>query len=67
MNLPEDRLWTQKDAADFCHVSPRYLRASSCPKLLLPSTGRAGKPLVRYNSTAVREWAAAYRSDRRTA
>jgi hypothetical protein len=49
-------LWTQAEAAAFLSVSQRYLRASACPKLLLPGTGPAGKPLVRYDPNAVRAW-----------
>jgi hypothetical protein len=51
------RLWTQAEAAAYLNVSPRYLRASACPKMLLPGTGRAGKPLVRYDPAAVHAWA----------
>jgi hypothetical protein len=60
-----EHYWTQRDAAGFLSVSPRYLRASSCPKVLLPGTGKAGRPLVRYEREAVRAWAASHRSDRR--
>lgn len=59
--------WTQKEAAAYLAVSPRYLRDSSCPKILLPGTGAAGRPIVRYDPNAVREWRDAYRSDRRAA
>lgn len=59
--------WTQRDAAAFLSVSPRYLRASSCPKVLLPGTGKAGRPLVRYERDAVSAWATSHRSDRRNA
>lgn len=62
-----DGYWTQRQAAAVLGVSPRYLRASSCPKLLLPGTGTAGRPLVRYAPDAVHAWAASYRSDRRSA
>lgn len=49
-------LWTQEEAARNLKVSTRYLRASSAPKVLLPSTGVGGKPLVRYDPDALREW-----------
>jgi len=54
----DDRLWTQAEAARYLHVSPRYLRASSCPKVLLPGTGARGRALVRYDPARVRAWAA---------
>jgi hypothetical protein len=59
------RLWTQREAAEFLSVSERYLRASSVPKLLLPGTGPRGKPLVRYCPSDVIEWSRAYRTHRR--
>lgn len=59
------QLWTQRTAAKFLCVSPRYLRKSSCPKILLQGTGIAGKPLVRYDPESVRQWAQSQRSDRR--
>jgi hypothetical protein len=49
-------LWTQKEAAKFLSVSPRYVRDSSMPKLLLPGTGPARRPLVRYDPRAVQDW-----------
>ncbi|HKW09486.1 MAG TPA: hypothetical protein VJO33_03850, partial [Gemmatimonadaceae bacterium] len=52
-----ERLWTQKEAAAFLHVTTRYLRDSNCPKLLLPGNGKAGQPVVRYDPAVVREWA----------
>jgi hypothetical protein len=59
--------WTQRQAAAFLGVSVRYLRSSACPKLLLPGTGMARKPLVRYDAHEVVAWRDAYRSDRRMA
>jgi len=50
-------LLTQKEAADLLAVSVSYLRASSCPKVLLPGTGPRGKPLVRYVHADVLGWA----------
>lgn len=56
--LPEsDRLWTQPEAAAFLGVTTRYLRDSTCPKLLLPGNGAKGQPLVRYDPDDVRAWA----------
>jgi hypothetical protein len=51
-----DSLWTQQQAAAALKVSPRYLRESSCPKVLLPGNGEKGQPLVRYDPAEVREW-----------
>jgi hypothetical protein len=49
-------LWTQKKVAEFLSASKRYVRDSSIPKLLLPGTGPARRPLVRYDPRAVQEW-----------
>lgn len=62
-----ERLWTQHEAATYLGVSERYLRASDCPKLLLPGTGPKRKPLVRYAPVDVRAWADGYRVTRRYA
>lgn len=62
---PEGRLWTQREAAFYLGVSSRYLRASDCPKLLLPGTGPRGKKLVRYDPSDVRSWADRHRALRR--
>lgn len=51
-----NRLWTQREAAAYLQASERYLRASSCPKKLLPGTGVRGKPLVRYDPAEVQGW-----------
>jgi hypothetical protein len=51
-----DPLWTQKQAAGYLHVSTRYLRESSCPKVLLPGNGERGRALVRYEPATVRAW-----------
>ena len=42
---------TQKEAANLLRVSVSFLRASGCPKHLLPGNGLRGKPLVRYLRT----------------
>lgn len=55
------RLLTQREAATFLGVSARYLRDSSCPKILLPGNGEKGQPLVRYDPSQVRTWAQAWR------
>ena len=51
-----DTLWTQQEAATHLRVSVRYLRASTCPKVLLPGNGRTKRRLVRYEPDAVRRW-----------
>ncbi len=48
---------TQKQAAAVLQVSVSYLRASSCPKVLLPGNGKRGKPLVRYRQLDLLAWA----------
>jgi hypothetical protein len=62
-NLEESRSLpvelTQKEAARLLRVSVSYLRASSCPKHLLPGNGRKGKQLVRYLRDEVLAWGAA--------
>jgi hypothetical protein len=63
-SLPDDRLWTQREAAHFLGVSARYLRDSSCPKILLPGNGEKGQPLVRYDPAEVRAWMSAWHTSR---
>jgi hypothetical protein len=53
-------LWTQKEAAAHLRVSPRYLRSSSVPKVLLPGNGASRKPLVRYSPLAIQAWSEAH-------
>lgn len=57
-----DRLWTQAQAAAFLSVTPRYLRDSTCPKILLPGNGPSGRPVVRYDPDEVRAWARTWRT-----
>ena len=54
-------IMTQKEAAALLRVSVAYLRASSCPKLLLPGNGPRGRPTVRYRLEDVLAWANARR------
>ncbi len=54
--LPTDRLWTVEMTAAYLHVSERYLRESSCPRVLLPGNGTAGTPLVRFDPAEVKDW-----------
>ncbi len=64
--LPTDRLWTQREAAYYLGVSPRYLRESSCPKCLLPGHGPRHQPVIRYDPAQVKAWAAARSTARAT-
>jgi hypothetical protein len=50
---------TQKEAASLLRVSVSYLRASSCPKQLLPGNGPRGRQVVRYLRDEVLGWGAA--------
>lgn len=65
--IDEARLWTQREAAAFLGVTPRYLRDSTCPKLLLPGNGPKGQPLVRYEPAEVRAWARSWHTGTCTA
>lgn len=58
-------LWTQREAASYLSVTPRYLRESSCPKILLPGNGTKGYPVVRYDPSEVRAWSRAWHTDNR--
>jgi hypothetical protein len=49
-------LWTQADCAAFLAVSPRWLRDSTAPKVMLPGGGPAGRPIVRYEPAAIQSW-----------
>jgi hypothetical protein len=60
--LPGDELLTQREAAALLKVCVAYLRASSCPKLLLPGSGPRGKPVLRYLRSDVLSWALARRT-----
>ena len=55
-------VWKQKEAAKAVGVSPSYLRATSCPKVLLPGNGAKGKPLVRYLPEEVMAWSTRHRA-----
>jgi hypothetical protein len=50
---------TQREAALLLRVSASFLRASSCPKHLLPGNGPRGRPLVRYLRDEVLQWGTA--------
>ena len=58
------RLWTQRQAAEYLAVTPRYLRDSRCPKIFLPGNGSKGNPVVRYDPAEVQAWAHAWRAGR---
>ncbi len=54
--LTAEPLVSQREAAVFLDVSQSYLRASSCPKVLLPGNGTKARPLVRYRISEVAQW-----------
>ena len=56
-----DRLLDQREAAQVLAVSTAFLRASNCPKVLLPGNGLQGRPLVRYRLADILRWATARR------
>jgi hypothetical protein len=62
---PMTRLWTQVEAAEFLGMSPRWLRDSNAPKILLPGNGPRGRPTVRYDAYSLMEWAQAHSTTRR--
>ena len=47
---------TQREVANLLRVSVSYIRASSCPKVFLPSLKPGGRALVRYERLAVEQW-----------
>lgn len=49
---------TQKEAAATLRVSVAWLRASECPKVLLPGNGPKRRPLVRYRMSDIQAWSA---------
>jgi hypothetical protein len=55
-NQTPEGLWTQKQAAAFLNVSPRYLRDTGCPRVELVGNGEKGRPVVRYSPAAVATW-----------
>jgi len=52
-----EQLLKQKEAAGRLQVSVAWLRASECPKVLLPGNGPKRKPLVRYRMSEIEAWA----------
>lgn len=60
----DDMLLKQKEAAAVLRVSVSYLRASDCPKVLLP--GRGARPLVRYRRRELLAWAEHWTARRTT-
>ena len=49
-------LVSQREAAAFLGASQSYIRASSCPKVLLPGNGPKARALVRYRLSEVAAW-----------
>jgi len=56
--LPQDRLWSEDEAASYLRMSTRWLRDSIVPKVLLPGAGK--RPTVRYEPDQVSAWAKAH-------
>lgn len=52
-----ETLIKQKAAAALLGVSVAWLRASECPKVLLPGNGPKGRPVVRYRLSDIEAWA----------
>ncbi len=57
VGLPPLGLLTQKEASAYLRVSPAYVRASTCPKILLQGNGKKGRPMVRYRVEDLIAWA----------
>lgn len=55
------QLLKQKEAALLVGVSVSWLRASSCPKVLIPGNGPKGRPLVRYDPEDLERWKESHR------
>jgi len=58
--LPNDRLWSEDEAARYLGKSTRWLRDSTVPKLRLP--GKGERPSIMYEPHEVRAWASAHRT-----
>ena len=52
-----ERFLKQREAAEMLGVSVAWLRASECPKVLLPGNGPKGRPVVRYREKDLLAWA----------
>ena len=58
-------LWTQVQTAAYLNVSSRYLRDSSCPKVLLPGNGeKQEESVIRYKPEAVIRWVQNWSTER---
>jgi hypothetical protein len=53
---------TQREAADLLRVSVSYLRASDCPKVLLPPSRGKKRPVVRYSRADLEAWVSHWRA-----
>lgn len=51
-----ERLLRQREAAVLLGVSVAWLRASQCPKVLLPGNGPKGREIVRYDPADLKAW-----------
>lgn len=54
--MTERLLLRQREAAQMLGVSVTYLRASDCPKVLLPGQGPKGRDSVRYDPEDLKAW-----------
>jgi hypothetical protein len=52
-----EKFLKQREAAGILGVSVAWLRASECPKVLLPGNGPKGRPVVRYRERDLLDWA----------
>lgn len=59
MEKEQDELLKPPEAALVLRVSKSYLRASDCPKVLLPPN-RGKRPLVRYRRSQILAWSEHY-------
>jgi hypothetical protein len=55
--MTTEPLLTQREAAAMLRVSVAWLRASECPKVLLPGNGPKRRPVVRYRESEINGWA----------
>lgn len=49
-------LMTPREAAQLLRVSAGFLRASSCPKILITGNGNTTKSVVRYQRSEILKW-----------
>ncbi len=59
------QLLRQKEAAVVLGVSVAWLRASTCPKVLLPGNGPKGQAIVRYDTADLDAWKETHKTKRK--